>query len=576
MIPLNNIKRLIVIIILFICSIFTGCKDENNIVYPEDKEKMEITFVISGIENEDRESIQQNSKNRGSLLQRPSNLLSTSTVHISDQIDAIVTFKEYDILLTEDNNKLDTLPIEESKVKLNKNSASSPLAEGVTYIVVLYDANDDYVATINASSGISPVFTEAYRNRLYKWFAYSFNSTNPITLNSTSNPTAPSTSGSGLLYASGEFMTSSTQPTNRLNITFQRKTAAIEVIVDGRGLFDKLTTLTITNTANAHLKSGTFDLKTGMYITNTINNYNPTISDSEFTNFRISTLDTIRSAYLHTVDTDNAIENFGLRFGTIYQLTDLPGVYNGEDRRRTFSNVEFTFPNLSAFTPKIGKKYQIVITLVFRYLTVNNVDWAWTNLYFDSNKSLYAFRHHNTNAYRTSILDEFWNWRSEKPGINASTDILDPCGQVFPKGRWRMPTSIEFNSIREVPLGISTYGRSNAKSEDPVRYIDIGLSEASFAPYFYITDLPLLQLGYRNAGSDNIINYVTTDSGTAGVYFWTSDASTGGDAKYFSIINDSSTGTVMTVSNIDATMGRNVGMNIRCVRDNTYVYSTDL
>lgn len=94
------------------------------------------------------------------------------------------------------------------------------------------------------------------------------------------------------MYASGVFKTSSSQAQNHLNILFKRKTAVIEVVVNGRGIFDRLTDLQMETTAATKLKSGTFNLKTGKY--GVLTTYTPTFTNANFFNFRTVTADTIR------------------------------------------------------------------------------------------------------------------------------------------------------------------------------------------------------------------------------------------------------------------------------------------
>ncbi|WP_160366897.1 FISUMP domain-containing protein [Sphingobacteruim zhuxiongii] len=253
---------------------------------------------------------------------------------------------------------------------------------------------------------------------------------------------------------------------------------------------------------------------------------------------------------------------------------------------RTFtSNLNFNFTK--SFTPQLGKRYKIIIDFLTTFRNVNNlgrvVDWAYHNLFYNDATKVYGFRHYNSNVYEKGVSagatnsGEYFNWKAAKPGNAQATGVVDPCTLVYPAGRWRMPTTAEFNTIVNIPNGTTAAIRkSNARSSDPVRYIDIRLGTGTFPPYDdYTNGLPMLMLGYRNVGSESLTNYNTGTTGDAVLYYWTSNETSSTTANYFRVQNSSDSGSLMTILN-PATNLKTYGFNIRCVRNRSYVYQPNI
>ena len=142
---------------------------------------VQVLVNLLGIELEDEniEKLGSTQINRASPK-----VISTSTVKLEDGMKALVSLTEEPV---DKSNKL-TLSHQRDKV-----AAASPMQNGVAYVVVFYDVKDNHIATINTTDKAAPTALKQFRwNTTYKWFAYSFNNSNPITLNSTSNPTVVS------------------------------------------------------------------------------------------------------------------------------------------------------------------------------------------------------------------------------------------------------------------------------------------------------------------------------------------------------------------------------------------------
>ncbi len=469
----------------------------------------------------------------------------------------------------------------EEKASVGATSAKTTMQNNRKYRVLLFDKDDKFITAMDGTVGVTtPSYAGANRNTKYKWKAYSYDSNADILPAIPANPTQANfnltnTNVSGLLYASGEITTSNTvNDNNKVNILFKRQTAIIDVVFSGRGMFDKISALSGTASLPIYT-SGTFDLKQGVYTSFA----NPTNTSAVSTASTVSSKnDTIRTQTFYTVNPSQAINSYGVTLTSLTFPTD-------RGTNRTFTN-NLNFSFTKPFTPQLGKRYKIIIDFLTTYRNVNNsggnVDWAYHNLFYNNTTKVYGFRHYNSNVYEKGVSagasnsGEYFNWKAAKPGNTQATGVVDPCTLVYPAGRWRMPTTAEFNTIVNIPSSLSgTIRKSNARSGDPVRYIDIRLGTGTFSPYDdYTNGLPMLMLGYREASSENINGYNTGTSGTAYLYYWTSTESTATAANYFTINNSSDGGTDMNVSNTAA--AKTYGFNIRCVRNKSYVYQPNI
>lgn len=291
--------------------------------------------------------------------------------------------------------------------------------------------------------------------------------------------------------------------------------------------------------------------------------------------------DTIRTQTLYTVNDVQEITNYSIDLSSLTFPTDLNDIRGN----RTFdSNMNFNFKK--SFTPELGKKYKIIVDFLTTSRNITNsggnVDWAYHNLFYDESSKVYGFRHYNSNYYERGVSagaqqsGEYFNWKALKPGMEQAPGMVDPCLYVYPKGRWRMPTANEFNTISNIPSSSSTMPRKlNGRSADPVRYINVVLAPGDYSPYDnYTNGFPLLLLGYRGTGSNVISGYNTSTIGQSSLYYWTSDEVDSGNSTYFYMANLSNIGTAMTART--ATARKTNGMNIRCVLDRNYVYVPDI
>ncbi|UIR56984.1 fimbrillin family protein [Sphingobacterium sp. SRCM116780] len=588
-IAVKNIFGMLILMTIFSCAKET--KDK-----PVVQGDLSVNFQIEGIEANLDES--SSLKLFGDTKQRSMDSNPKSSLKLIDQqkakqdgqpFEAIASVYEVNEGVNFNNANASNSSSQVKKASVANKSlvaAKIDMAAGIKYRILIFDASDNFITSLDATVGTVPKFTEALRNTTYKWKAYSYNTSSTITPAIPANPTpaqlnVASSNTGGLLYASGSITTSNIKnDNNKVNILFKHQTAIIEIVFSGRGMFDRISKLT--GTANIPLYSGTFNLKDGTYFSYGTPTASKSFVTTDFTSIKN---DTIRSLSLYTVNAAQAISSYSVQLSELSFVTDLGASMGYANRAYTTAttgamNYSFTKP----FTPELGKRYKIIIDLLAPSRTVggaSGVDWAYWNLFYNDVTKVYGFRHYNSNFYEKGLpvsstkSGEYFNWKAAKPGFSEATGIVDPCTLVYPAGRWKMPTQAEFSTITAIPSSTGAIPRkANARSGDPVRYINIILGTGKFSPYDGFTNgLPMLQLGRRNVGSDAMTDYNTNGSGTSGVYYWASDQFSAANANYFYITNTSEFGIVMTANN-SSNLPKTNGMNIRCIRNKAFTTYT--
>ena len=157
-----------------------------------------------------------------------------------------------------------------------KKAANIPMEPGKTYRLVIFDTDAGGNPTTLVNQGLGTIGATlkvpVYRNKQYRWVAYSYNRSASIAAVTGNNPTIPTTDNGvngaqDLLYATGLVQTSDeVDAANPISILFTRKTALIRMEVNARGTFAEIdqVSATVKSTA-AGLKRGVLSLKTGNY-----------------------------------------------------------------------------------------------------------------------------------------------------------------------------------------------------------------------------------------------------------------------------------------------------------------------
>lgn len=497
-----------------------------------------------------------------------SNLSSSEITSSRSSTDSVLFQEEmeedgYDVKLSLAKEKIVSSPkvvTKSNSVKASNSRAASFVAaampSGNRYRVLIYDNSDNYVGTIDATSGtgFTPGFP-VFQNTTYKWYAYSYNSTTQVPEpQDRANPTITTTTGiSALLYDSGTLTT--VAGSNKINITFEHKLASIALVLDARGMFATINSITASNSTAANLRTGTLNLRNGQYNSTTANG--STTALSNWTNLATATGDSVKVAYLYTAGTTE-IQNFGVALSNFIINLD-------DGSTRTFSNRTYTFPQ--SFTPRLGNRYTATIRLIESAVTVAGIRWARENLYYRSSDQGYRFRNRSNNIYGTTsnvaAAGEYFNFGALTNATNATTAQRDICRLARPYGTWRLPTSAEQIALAEVTTTTGTPRRVFGQQTDS-RY---GGWTYGTSNEYGTNWVIFLGLGRRNQNANTITNYAQA-ANTSG-FFWSSSFTTGStNARYMRVDINGTAANSFSTSTVTADLSENMtfGMNIRCVR----------
>lgn len=196
-----------------------------------------------------------------------------------------------------------------------------------------------------------------------------------------------------------------------------------------------------------------------------------------------------------------------------------------------------------------GKYFNGRINLLTGF-ALDNLVWAYGNLYYDTNGPNYKYKIRNdpSEGYQ-ALSTDYWAWNGDFPGKESVRDQFDPCTKVYPEGRWRMPTEAEAKDLyRNSSLDKSSY---YGKNENKISYVQFTHQDRGNSIRFYAH-------GYYHT-KDNFTGGETT---SYYANFW---LSTGGVS-----LKDGLQFTVSSLGYTDATPNYTyVGhrMNVRCVRE---------
>ncbi|WP_407490165.1 hypothetical protein [Elizabethkingia anophelis] len=534
----------------------------------------------------------------GITVEEPSEFISQQSASLNKNVNSagsfeskIISTKDFDVLANVGQNSQKKEVASLAKGNITTTALTqSPVVNGIKYRILIYDAsNNTLVANVDAAAGIAPNITvDAAKS--YNWYAISTNDTNTPTVNTTNGVIAASVlSNKDFLFAQGNITTVEGQ--NNMNIVFKHYTSMLTVDVDTRGMFGSINNTTAIEVGTgvgagftSIIQSGDFNIFTGIY--SNLQNVNAVTANNMVNKAGAGgNAGATKTATFYTAKTDAlAVNALSLRFNTLSLTMD-------DASLRNFSG-NITVPlNNTAMQPSLGYRTQISARLIESGIKVSNILWARTNLYYAGNISnTDKYRFHPDNEYTIENLlnitvgnllslqlngaafdvnNEYWNWNATTPtGVTGSGD---PCGQVYPQGLWRMPTSAEFttlngnntigvNTVNPLLLGGSRISSTweldagqTANTNYPVN------SQKLFIPFF----------GYRTGntivdspGSVSVLGLLI--SGKA--HYWSSTIN-GANANYETRNYDAILGPLLGAGAPSIASGvRSDGRNIRCVR----------
>lgn len=555
----------------------------------EISEPENLTFTVGGFsDTEEYSDINQGKSEKATI--KPSGLQSQAQNRPQQFTSNIIKWNGLDMQmqLTEE-----TMGVEPANHRIKqrigksgiaaKKAANIPMEPGKTYRLVIFDTDAGGNPTTLVNQGLGTIGATlkvpVYRNKQYRWVAYSYNRSASIAAVTGNNPTIPTTDNGvngaqDLLYATGLVQTSDeVDAANPISILFTRKTALIRMEVNARGTFAEIdqVSATVKSTA-AGLKRGVLSLKTGNY-TQILNasalnlpDWNNVISDT-------IPLKWVKYHDFHTATSGNQTTTLNISLDLlklISQRINDAAPNTSSPQSRDLPAVEFTFPTFQA---NPGKKYTASLQLVEHAVQRGSAEWARGNLYYDPtiDKNQYRFRYdsphiRNINGGISNFLDTDYWYGGNTPNAtyNASAD---PCKLVFPTNTWRLPTVSEVSSlIASTNPGVI---RRN-QTADEGWYITWDNASQVGMPQYRNRHLIFTVLGYRNAsGALLYFNYEggNTVFGTQAKLGDRGYYRTNTNNRYFSLrYRTSNWSTALSLTAANGT--GNTAAPIRCVRNN--------
>ncbi|RKF37645.1 hypothetical protein BCY89_27595 [Sphingobacterium siyangense] len=334
--------------------------------------------------------------------------------------------------------------------------AIKPLADNIVYRILIYnETGNELLQNVVARNGIDPEIP-VEGSKTYKWVAVSTNTQEVPDLTG-QKITSADLINKDLLYASGNITI--TGENNFLEITFEHKTTQIDVNIDTRGLFGSINTFNSVqvgefgSTFKTLLNSADFDLLTGEF-----GELQPIPSDRTIDHLKDKspeTDDLVKTVTLFTVvPKGKEIQANSLAISPIFSINLDRHIYYPPSTAQVYTrnygrNNIYLRINNSAFTTLLGDQFSLSANMIESPLIIGGISWARSNLWYDGSagqKYPYRFKVDcGIPPYETSIQNEYWNWKSLTPSGSAGAG--DPCLEVYPKGIWRMPTSIEMYNL---------------------------------------------------------------------------------------------------------------------------------
>ena len=471
---------------LFFISIFSivSCKKPKISDIEEDKKEIldadyTLNFNVNSIKDLDVEEINLYASSKTQKAEENKNIdksVDSNPKKIS--INKYVSAKSVDALITINNENLFNSSHSDSSSsnpnnKLHKIASGVKLNNGIKYRVILYKTDNSGNPTEYLTESIgtigSPLAIPVYRNKTYRWYAITYNSTVAPPFNSTTGKVNVRASRStdvsnrqdfayetGLITTSNEFQGQNKLP---VNIILKRKTAKIRIEINSRGLFAPITAggINFNSTSNLGMLQGDFNILNGQY--DVLSNFAISVPYDSL----INNTDSVPARWKKYYDFLTPVNNTSLSLHP--QLNNLAVTSNRiidnepntfTSRVRVFNSPSFPIPS---FVAEQAKFYIVGIKLIESAIDRGGVKWARANLFYDSSIPYNQYRFRYDNASIENINGGVSNFRTTDfwlggltPTDNAAltnTALPDPCTLVYPQGTWKLPSSANYTSLMD-------------------------------------------------------------------------------------------------------------------------------
>lgn len=543
------------------CIVMLNCCKPRDIDLPSEKG---IVFRVVGIEEDSSAELM------GSNRERNTENLNKFPIHRElHNIEGM----DIDLMIEESAEK---------NIALTKAVSSKPFGEFNWYIIMLFEADGNGNAVsfhlLSTSTGNGPTIPfPAYRNRQYRWFAYSYNSSTYLRQPTVESPildvnSAAAEDGSDFLYATG-VITTSNDPNapNVASITFKRMVSAIRFEIDARGAFSSIKNLRVDFPASSNgFKNGKFSLRNGVF---TETNAEEPFSRPTWLDHIADTIPTgwVKYQQLLTVPNGEPM-NFQaiLKSLTLTSQTITPN----NPTALTFADRDYGIPtagiplNFPAFTPVAGKRYTIKLRLKESTLLVGGTNWARGNLTYVANspKNKYRFWYDNNfiknvNGGMINFIErDYFDTRPPIGEPQAEPRNWDPCALVYPENTWRLPTAAEFTRLGELAESIN---RNRVDQENNGGWYASWRSRPGVGtPRYKNNNFNLVAAGFRDRKTRELRRFNYRGFGTLSAdegFFKTSDTT-----QFFNIDYGGFAGIDFGMRVFTTHEG--IGANVRCVR----------
>ncbi|UIR55988.1 hypothetical protein LZQ00_17205 [Sphingobacterium sp. SRCM116780] len=351
------------------------------------------------------------------------------------------------------------------------------MTKDVTFRVLIYDANGNYVNAIDGVVGSATLPKLVIdQGKSYTWYAYSYYSTDPlpaIPVSERNNPKL-AVENEDFLFATGNF--TAAQGTgivdNKVTVKFKHTMAMIELTTYTTGFNAKADLTKFVGTGASRpfiqtqanmLQGGKFSLKTGAFDPASTYTINTAVDVNRRDNYAFSTSynNTSYHGFLFTVPgADNdVISNFKFNISNFLTLdySATPKVMNKNDFTFTVSKGKGKFTRFSVMPIDAG----IVVPLTGSAVGTGPTNWARGDLYYDDTafgflaaEGFTRYQHrpklastymypstYKPNGVTTPITTAnygatYYIPNYKQPVGSGSTSLGNPCTDIMPNLTW--------------------------------------------------------------------------------------------------------------------------------------------
>ena len=237
-----NIFLLIVSVVLI-----TGCSKTKKEEEVDAGEAVDLIFKVEGVDSDITMPNTKSSAANTNYVLLPTNAEENQETFVKDDL----------IFNVRSDQSADESGFEDLKKYGTK---SVPMGNGIRYRLMVYTQANVLVASIEVTAGEAKN-VGVTSGQTYKWFAYSYNTSDAIPAPNATNPVLTTPTTTPLLYASGQI--TPTAPGTVLPITFKHQLTQLRMEIKESSGFRAILSATGEFGLDDYVKTGTFNILTG-------------------------------------------------------------------------------------------------------------------------------------------------------------------------------------------------------------------------------------------------------------------------------------------------------------------------